>query len=82
MYEIIFSKKFLNKLKKLDKNLQERIIKVIERARIRPYLHFERLVGKRVYKLRVGEYRIIADMDKGKLIILILDVGHRRNIYK
>jgi len=82
MYELVFSKNFLNKLKKLEKHIQEKIIKVLERVRIRPESHFERLVGEKAYKLRVGDYRIIAEINAGKLLILLLDVGHRKNVYK
>ncbi|MFH1257138.1 MAG: type II toxin-antitoxin system RelE/ParE family toxin [Candidatus Diapherotrites archaeon] len=82
MFEVIFSGKASRELKKLEKPLQERIIAVIERARIRPENYFERLVGETAYKLRVGDYRILAEIDRGKLIILIIKIGHRKNIYK
>jgi len=82
MYELIFSEKFERQIKKLEKDLQKRIISVLERVRIRPGSHFEKLVGGDSYKLRVGDYRIIADIDNNKLAILLLKVGHRKNIYK
>ena len=82
MYEVIFSKKFKQQLKKLEKNLQQRIISGIERTRIRPYFYFQRLVGKETYRLRVGDYRIIADLDGKNLEILVIEIGHRKNIYK
>jgi mRNA interferase RelE/StbE len=82
MYEIIFSEKFENQLKKFDKNLQKRILLALERVRIKPENYFKRLVGEKVYSLRVGNYRILADIDKDKLIILLLKAGHRKNIYK
>jgi len=82
MFEIFFTNKAENQLKKLEKNLQQRIIAVLERSRIRPEDHFERLVGEKAYKLRVGNYRIIADIDNNKLVILVLKLGHRKNIYE
>ena len=81
MFEIFFTNKAENQLKKLEKNVQQRIIAVLERSRIRPEDHFERLVGEKAYKLRVGDYRIIADIDNNKLVILVLKLGHRKNIY-
>ena len=81
MYEIIFSEKAEKQLKKLEKDIQSRIISVLERIRIRPESYIERLVGEQVYKLRVGDYRVIMDLDKNRLIILILKVGHRKNVY-
>jgi mRNA interferase RelE/StbE len=82
MYEIVFTKNAENQLKKLDKPIQERIVSVLERIRIRPEDFVEKLVGESGFKLRVGDYRIILDLDNNKLIILVLKIGHRRNIYK
>ena len=80
-YDIVFSDKALNKLKKMEKNVQERIIAVLERIRLRPESYVTKLVGDPGYKLRVGDYRIILDIDNKILRILILKVGHRKNIY-
>ena len=82
MYEIIFSTKAEKELKKLNKQIQERILLSIERIRIRPEVHITKLVGDPGYKLRVGDYRIILDIDQGKLIIHIIKLGHRKNIYQ
>lgn len=81
-YEIIFTDNGYKQLKKLEKNNQERIIRSLERIRIRPEVFVTKLIGDPGYRLRVGEYRIILDIEKEKLIILILMVGHRKNIYK
>ncbi|MDP3105684.1 MAG: type II toxin-antitoxin system RelE/ParE family toxin [Candidatus Methanoperedens sp.] len=80
-YEIIFSDKALRQLKKMEKNIQERIIAVLERIRVRPETYVTKLVGDPGYKLRVGDHRIIMDIDNKILRILILKVGHRKNIY-
>ena len=80
-YEVIFSDKALRQLKKLEKQIQERIIAVLERIRVRPETYVTKLVGDPGYKLRVGDYRVILDIDNKILRILILKVGHRKNIY-
>ncbi len=82
MYEVIFSNKAKKQLFKLEKNLQERIIAALERIRIRPQVYTTKLVGDSGYKLRVGDYRIIMDIDNNNLIILIIKIGHRREIYQ
>lgn len=82
MYEIIFSRSAQGQLKKLDKGIQKRIIAVLERIKIRPEAHVRRLVNDPAYRLRVGDYRVIMDIDKKRLIILVLKIGHGRNIYK
>jgi len=82
MYEIVFSEKAKKQFLKLGKDIQKRIINALERIRIRPEAYVTKLVGDPSYRLRVGDYRIIMDIDKERLIILIIKVGHRRNIYK
>jgi len=79
MYDIIFTEKVERELGKLEKSIQERIFAVLERVKIRPESYFKRLVGEKAYKLRVGDYRVIADILDDKIIIL--NVGHRRNVY-
>ena len=81
-YGILFSDSALKQLKKLEINVQERIISTLERIRIRPHAYVTKLVGDPGYRLRVGEYRVIMDIDDGNLVILILKVGHRKKIYK
>jgi len=60
-YEIIFSDNAFNQLKKMEKNIQERMIAVLERIRVRPETYVTKLVGDPGYKLRVGNYRVIMD---------------------
>lgn len=82
MYEIEFSELVFKQLRKLKKDTQERIVAALERARVKPEAHFKKLVGDPGFRLRVGDYRIIVDLDKGKLLILVIKIGHRRSIYK
>jgi mRNA interferase RelE/StbE len=82
MYEVLFTNKAERQLLGLEKEAQKRIIAVLERARARPEEHFQKLVGETAYRLRAGQYRIIADIDRGKLVILVLKAGHRKNGYK
>jgi len=82
MYEVIFSEKAESQLRKLERSIQERIIMALERIRIRPEAYVSKLVGDPGYKLRVGDYRVIMDVDQNKLVILVIKVGHRKNIYK
>ena len=82
MYEIIFSQKAKKQLFKLERSIQERIISALERIRIRPQSYITKLVGDPGYKLRVGDYRVIMDIDKSKLLVLVIKIGHRKNIYE
>jgi len=82
IYSLIYSKKFLNQIEKLNKEMQLRVINSLERIRIRPHSYIKKLVGNKYFSLRVGSYRIILDINNGKLKILVMEIGHRRNIYK
>ena len=82
MYELVYSPEALKQLEKLEHETRERIVTTLERLRIRPEsCDIKKLVGMRGYRFRVGDYRIIFDMEKEKLIILVLKIGHRKNIY-
>ncbi|MGP8329305.1 MAG: type II toxin-antitoxin system RelE family toxin [Methanosarcinaceae archaeon] len=81
-YGIIFSDRALKQLKKLEKNVHERIISTLERIKIRPQAHVTKLVGDPGYRLRVGDYRVILDIDDGNLVILVINIRHRKRIYK
>lgn len=82
MYEIIISREAQKQLKKLQKNIAERIISALEKIRIRPHHFVKKLVGIDSFSLRVGEYRIILDINNSKLEILVIEIGHRKKIYK
>lgn len=75
-------------LAKLDKQIARRVIKVL-RERIAvlddPRSIGEALTGSRfgeLWKYRVGDYRIIASIEDDIITILVLRVGHRREVYR
>ncbi len=78
---MIFSDLAFKQLRKLDEEISRRIISSLDRIRIRPDAYVKKLVGDEGYRLRVGNYRVIMDIDNEKLVILVLRIGHRRNVY-
>ena len=82
MYELLFDEEAIEFLNKLPKDLKERIFNKLITAKENPFHFFERLTGREDYKLRVGDYRIIADIDQGNETIKVTIIGHRKNIYK
>ena len=82
MYQVEFSMLAESQLAKLEKEIQERVINVLERIRIRPYHFVQRLVGSQYYRVRVGDYRVILDIKQDKMIIFVIELGHRKSIYK
>ncbi len=82
MYELLYSDTALKQLQKLEKDIRERILIALGRLRIRPEsCDIKKLVGMPGFRFRVGDYRVIFDIEKEKLHILVLQIGHRKNIY-
>jgi len=84
MYTIEFSKLAEKKFNKLDKSIKKRTInklKEIRRAN-KPRRFLESLKGVTARKLRVGDYRLIVDVEDENKVIYILTLGHRSEIYK
>ena len=80
-FELVFDKKAVRELNGLEQETKRRIFSKLRQAKEEPKLFFERLHGRQDYKLRVGDYRVIADLDFGKKQILVTKAGHRRNAY-
>lgn len=81
-YSISFSDYSLKQLEKLPKEVQKRITSTLKRCKIRPYSHVKKLVGNSYFRLRVGEYRVVMDIIDNELKIHVIQLGHRKNIYK
>ncbi|WP_073269658.1 type II toxin-antitoxin system RelE family toxin [Alkalibacter saccharofermentans] len=85
-YKVVISDKSLKQLKKLDSAVQRLIINFIEKnleGSIDPRLLGKGLKGnlKGIWRYRVGDYRLLAKIEDEKLIIVFVDIGHRKNIY-
>jgi mRNA interferase RelE/StbE len=81
-YEVTFSDFADKQLSKLPLDVQNRVVSTLKRCRIRPYAYVKKLVGSKYFRMRVGDYRVIIDIINNKLIIHVIEVGHRKNIYK
>ena len=67
---------------RLEMRVAKRVVEKIESAAQNPSHFFERLSGLEEAKLRVGDYRVIAQLLRGGEAIAIERVGHRKKIYK
>lgn len=85
-YSVEYAKQAVKALEKMDTNTRKEIIEWVENnleGCENPRLHGKALKGnlKGKWRYRVGSYRIIADIEDEKILILILDIDHRRQIY-
>lgn len=84
MYEIRFSKKAGKAYRKLPNNVKLRIDQKLNYISLTPRgPDTKKLVGEEnAYRTRVGNYRIVYEIEDKKLLVWILDVGHRSSIYR
>jgi len=82
IYRILLSSKANDFLKKLDKPNKERIEKKLRDLKNNPELGKPltfNLAG--LWSLRVGDYRVLYRVDNNQLLILVIKIGHRKNVY-
>ncbi|MDV2482516.1 type II toxin-antitoxin system RelE/ParE family toxin [Methanoculleus sp. Wushi-C6] len=80
-YTVIWTEKALKNLKQLPRETAARIIAAVERTRDDPQDHLQQLQGSPFFKLRVGKYRVIVDLRRKTMIIYVIKVGKRGNVY-
>ncbi len=80
-YTLTFEKKALEELNRLEKEIKERIWNKLQLCKENPFRFLEHLEEIDGFKLRVGDYRAIVDVDNSLRTINVLKVGHRKNIY-
>lgn len=81
-YTIVIEKPAEKFIMRLAQSEKERVLKAIHEL---PHKgDIKRLQGKKsrgMYRLRVGAYRIIYTVDNGRLVVCVVDVGNRGQIY-
>ena len=85
-YKVAFTDRAIKQLKKLDKQTSALIIGWIEKnleGCENPRIHGKGLTANRIgqWRYRIGDYRIICEIEEKEITILVLEIGHRKNIY-
>ncbi len=81
MYSLEISKSAKKFLEKLNEKDREIILKKIYSLRDNPFRFLKRLEGKKLWRLRIADYRAIVDVIISANKIIVLRIGHRKNIY-
>ena len=81
LFEVIWSRQALRDLDSLDATVQMRVILRVRQSQADPFRFFSRLKGERAFKLRVGDWRVVADISLGERKMVVVAVGHRKNVY-
>jgi len=82
VWEVIWSEKSVKQLEKIDKKNAQKIYDSVLDCAKDPFRVVMRLTNSPFYRLRVRNYRVILDLQQKKMIIFVVEVDHRRRIYK
>ncbi len=81
-WQVIWSEKSVKQLEKIDKKNAQIIYDTVSDCTQDPFKSVTRLTNSPFYRLRVGNYRVILDLQQGRVIIFVIEVDHRGRIYK
>jgi mRNA interferase RelE/StbE len=83
-YRVEFAPRAERQFKALDRSIQVRLARRIDSQAANPHPQgIKKLAGEEdLYRLRVGDYRIIYQIREKMLLVLIVGVGHRADVYR
>lgn len=83
-YSVEWDEAALKELERLDRPTSRRVIKHIESLSTKPIPSGARPLNgyPGLWRIRVGNYRVVYAIEDGRLVVLILVVGHRREVYE
>ncbi len=81
-YNLVYTRRAEKDIKKLDSSIKSRIGNALLKLQDNPLLYSDKLSDPALgtYKFRIGDYRVIFDIEGNDVVIL--RIGHRREIYK
>lgn len=87
IYQLVTTDRFDKAFKKLDRQTQKIIKAWIDKNLMQcidPHIHGKGLTSNRSgqWRYRVGDYRILAEIQEERLVLVLIDIGHRSRIYK
>ena len=84
MYKIEWKQSAKKELKKLKKAVIPRIIKAVKSLSINPHPTGSRKLqcSEHLYRVRLGDYRIVYSVENKIVLIEIIRIGHRKDIYR
>lgn len=82
IYTLVYTRRAEKDIERLDWAVKERIGKTLVRYKMDPVKYAERLIdsGLGAYRFRIGDYRVIFDIEGHDIVIL--RIGHRKEIYR
>ena len=77
-WEVVYSKRAEGFLLRLDSAASKAIFRKISSSKSNPYHFFMRMVSLPYYRMRVGDYRVIAEIQDTVRVIAVIKIGHRK----
>ena len=81
-YSVEWHPKVRKFLRKLPEDIAERIVLKVKEVQEDPFHYLEHYEGKDYYKLRVGDYRMLIDVDFKNKVLFVQVIDHRSRIYE
>jgi mRNA interferase RelE/StbE len=82
-YELFIERRAQKQLAKIPEPDRGRIVAAVEGLAEEPRpLGVKKLTGREAWRIRVGDYRIIYEIHDKNLMVLVIALGHRRDIYR
>ena len=83
MYAVEFLPSAAKALSKLERRTQVRIARRVDRLAVDPRADAVKLIGADdIWRARVGDYRILYRIEDDRLLVLVIRIGHRREVYR
>jgi len=81
-WQVIWSEKSVKQLEKIDRKNAQKIYDLVLGCVEDPFKAVMRLTNSPFYRLRVGNYRVVLDLQQSRMIIFVVETDHRGKIYK
>jgi mRNA interferase RelE/StbE len=85
MYQLLFTKQADRALRKMPRDIARLIREKLNQLAQDPYAqnpNLTKLQGRPGYRLRVGAWRVIYDIEDNRLVIMVLKIALRREVYR
>lgn len=84
MWSVVYGKDAVKALMRMPRNVERLVrskIEALARDPFAPNNNVKALKGRPGFRLRIGDWQVIYELDRGRLVVLVVDIGSRGGIY-